>query len=71
MQGFDNLTDKNKLTVKPERIKIQTVPATATVQQTFQKLGVAANRMDELAILNSMLLTETVQKGSLIKTVGK
>jgi predicted Zn-dependent protease len=71
MNGFNKLTDQSKIKVLPERVKVKTVPTTATVQQTFQKLGVANDRMNELAILNSMELTETVQKGSLIKVVGK
>lgn len=71
MKGFKKLTDKNKLNVKPERIQIKTVPMDATVQQTFQKLGVAADRMNELAILNSMELTDQIKKGTLIKIAGK
>ncbi|MGB1121132.1 MAG: peptidase M48, partial [Saprospiraceae bacterium] len=68
---FKKLTDQKKINVKPERVLIKTVPATATVQLTFQKLGVASDRMEELAILNSMELTDQVEKGSLIKIVGK
>jgi len=71
MKGFKKLTDQKKINVKPERVLIKTVPATATVQLTFQKLGVASDRMEELAILNSMELTDQVEKGSLIKIVGK
>lgn len=71
MNGFKKLTDKNKINVKPERIQIKTVPANATVQQVFQKFGIASDRMTELAILNSMELTDNIQKGSLIKIVGK
>ncbi|MFK7945945.1 MAG: M48 family metalloprotease [Saprospiraceae bacterium] len=71
MKGFKKLTDQKKINVKPERVMIKTVPANATVQQTFQKLGVSSDRMDELAILNSMELTDKIKKGSLIKIVGK
>jgi predicted Zn-dependent protease len=71
MKGFNKLSDQNKINVKPERVQVKTVPTTATVQQTFQKLGVTTDRMNELAILNSMELTQTVEKGSLIKVVGK
>ncbi len=71
MKGFNKLTDQSKIKVVPERVKVKTVPVTATVEQTFQKLGVANDRMKELSILNSMELTETVQKGSLIKIIGK
>lgn len=69
MNGFRKLTDPSKINVTPERISIQTVPATATVRQTFQRLGVPSNRMEELAILNSLELTDTVEKGSLIKVL--
>lgn len=71
MRGFNKLTNQSKINVKPERVQIKTVPANATVQQTFQKLGVPSDRMEELAILNSMQLTDRIEKGSLIKIVGK
>jgi predicted Zn-dependent protease len=71
MAGFRKLTDRKKINVKPERIQIKTVQQTATVQQTFQTLKIPSDKMETLAILNSMKLTDTVQKGSLIKTIGK
>jgi predicted Zn-dependent protease len=71
MRGFNKLTDKKKINTKPERVQIKTVAKTATVQQTFQSFGVVSDRMEELAILNSMQLTDRVEKGSLIKVVGK
>ena len=71
MKGFKKLTDQKKINIKPERVMVKTVPVSATVQQAFQKLGVPSDRMDELAILNSMELTDRVEKGSLIKVIGK
>lgn len=71
MKGFKKLTDPSKLNVSPERINIQTVPKTATVRQTFQHFGVQPDRMEELAILNSMELSDRVEKGTLIKVLRK
>ncbi len=71
MQGFRQLTDAAKLNKKPERIRIKTVTQTGTLQQAFRQFNVSDKRMEELAILNGMKLTDNVTQGSLIKIVGQ
>ncbi|MFK7806501.1 MAG: M48 family metalloprotease [Saprospiraceae bacterium] len=71
MESFKELRDASKLNVKPERIKIITVAKTGTLQSVFQANNVPSDRHEELSILNSMLLSEQVEKGMLIKIVNK
>lgn len=71
MQGFRELTDASKLNKKPERVRIKTVTQNTTLQQAFRQFGVPDKRMEEMAILNSMKLTDNVTQGTLIKVVGE
>ncbi len=71
MEGFRTLTDASKLNKKPERIRIKTVAQSTTLQNALRGFGMADKRMEELAILNGMKLTDNVPAGTLIKTVGQ
>jgi|APTNR8051073442_1049403.scaffolds.fasta_scaffold00066_36 predicted Zn-dependent protease len=71
IRNFKQLTDSEKLNRKPEVIRIKTVPQQMTVQSAFQQFNVPANRFEELAILNGMMLSDKLSKGSLIKVVEK
>lgn len=70
IEKFDKLTDAAKLNVKPKRIKIVEVPATASLGQTFKSFKVQDSQMKELALLNDIELTEQVTKGMLIKIIS-
>lgn len=71
MEGFRRLTDRSKLSVKPERIRIKTVPRQMTLQQAFQHFGLSQDRWEEAALLNGMKLSDTLQRGTLIKIVAR
>lgn len=71
IRNFKELTDSEKLNRKPEVIRIKTVPQQMTVQSAFQHFNIPSNRFGELAILNGMMLTDKLSKGSLIKVVEK
>lgn len=71
MKGFRNLNDPDKLNRQPERIKIETVRSTGTLESALRAFNVPTNRHDELAILNGMELKDSVTKGTMIKVVGK
>jgi predicted Zn-dependent protease len=71
VRNFKALTDADKLNRKPEVIRIKTVPQQMTVQAAFQNFNMPANRFEELAILNGMLLNDKLSKGTLIKVVEK
>ncbi len=71
IRDFKELRDSEKLNRKPDIIKIKTVPQSMTLQAAFQNFGMPAERFEELALLNGMLLTDQLSKGMLIKVVGK
>jgi predicted Zn-dependent protease len=70
IRNFRELNDPEKLNRRPEVVRIKTVPQSMTLQAAFQHFNMPSNRFEELAILNGMLLTETVSKGMLIKVIG-
>jgi predicted Zn-dependent protease len=71
MQSFRALTDATKLNKKPERVHIKTVNAAATLEQVLKGFNTPQARLNELAILNGMNLTDRVAQGTLIKVIGQ
>lgn len=71
MNNFKRLTDQRIIDKKPERIRIKTVPRTATLESILRTYGIEGDRVEELSILNGMQRTDQVTKGMLIKTVGE
>ncbi len=70
-QNFKPLTDQEKITRKAEKIAIKTVPQNTTFQAAMKGFGMSDSRLEELAILNQLQLTDPVQKGTLLKTVSR
>jgi predicted Zn-dependent protease len=70
ISNFKEVTDRSKLDREPERIKIYSVPTAGTLQSALQTAGTPTDRLEELAILNGMNLTDRVNAGMLIKTIG-
>ena len=70
MRSFKVLTDATKLNKKPTTIKIREAGKTATLQQHLQDVGMPASRYTELAVVNGMELSDTVEKGTLFKVLG-
>ena len=71
MGNFKALRDPSKINVTPDRIRVKTVASTNTLSAIFRSFKVPSEKYDELAIVNGMELTDTVEKGSLIKVIGK
>ncbi len=69
MQSFRALTDPAKLNKKPERIRVRTITNGSTLQQVLKNYGVPDKRLEELAILNGMKLTDNVPSGTQIKLI--
>ena len=70
MEGFRILTDQAKLNKKPERIRNKTINKSATLQQVLKNYNTPDARLNELAILNGMNLTDVVPAGMMIKTIN-
>lgn len=71
MQNFAELTEPDKLNRKPERIRIITVPQSATLSQVLQNNNIKQDRLEEFAVLNGMQLSDRVEKGTLLKVVSQ
>ncbi len=69
MQSFRQLTDAAKINKKAERVRIKTVNQATTLEQVFRQHKVKDKRLEELAILNGMKLTDRVTQGMLIKVI--
>ncbi|MCY7422306.1 MAG: hypothetical protein LH478_11255, partial [Chitinophagaceae bacterium] len=69
MQNFKTLTDASKLNKKPERIRLKTTTTAGTLQQALVIYAIPKNRLEEIAILNGMKLTDQLERGKLIKVV--
>lgn len=68
-KGFEILRDTDKLNRQPERIDIKTVSSAQTLTQALTSYGVPNDRLEEMAVLNGMELTDQVPAGTMLKTV--
>ncbi|HOO98058.1 MAG TPA: M48 family metalloprotease [Bacteroidales bacterium] len=71
MGSFARLTDPARINVTPEKIIVKAVPRSGTLSSAFSALGVSQARMEEMALLNNMELTDKVSAGRMIKIAGK
>ncbi len=69
MQNFKELKDPAKLNKKPERVRIKTITTDGTLEQALKSNNVTSTRLEEMAILNGLKLTDRVTKGSLLKVI--
>ncbi len=67
MKGFNKLTDSSKINRQATLIKITQTNKTASLREQLNDLKMPLNRHAELAILNGMMLTDNVNKGTKIK----
>jgi predicted Zn-dependent protease len=71
MGRFDRLTDRAKLNVKPDRLTLKRTTGPGSARQAFQQVGVAPDKMEKMAILNGVRLTDTLPAGTMIKIAAK
>jgi predicted Zn-dependent protease len=69
MESFRELNDPAKLNKKPERVRIKTVKQAGSLSQALRSYNVTDKRLEELALLNGMQLTDPVTAGMLIKVL--
>jgi len=69
MQGFAQLSDPQKINVKPNHLKIVRVTSTTTLQQALKKNGVADKDLNEHALINGLELAGSVPANTLIKVI--
>ena len=71
MTGFSVLTNRTKLSVRPERLKIQKITKNMTLEAAFKQYNVATDKMADLALVNGMELKDKVPANTLIKILSK
>lgn len=70
MNGFKVLTDRDKINRKPERIQIRQINNATTLRDALKANGIPDTRLEELAILNGMTLTDKLSAGMMIKLIA-
>ncbi|WP_151088088.1 M48 family metalloprotease [Hymenobacter baengnokdamensis] len=71
VQGYQRLTEASKLNRQAEHIHIKQAPAATTLSQALTANGVPTKRLEEVAIINGMQLTDRLPAGTLFKVVGR
>jgi predicted Zn-dependent protease len=69
MQNFNVLSDPEKINKQPEHVHIKTVQQPATVEQVLKSYGTPQKRLEEVAVLNGMELSDKLERGTLIKII--
>ena len=71
MEQFQELRDPKKLEVEPARIRLHSVQRAGSLRQILQAFGVPEDKMEEMALLNGMRLTEQVPAKTPLKIIVK
>jgi predicted Zn-dependent protease len=69
VDGFNRLTDREKLNRQVERVRIVSVKRNGTFAEVLADYKMPAARHKELAILNGMELTDRVTANMLVKVI--
>ena len=69
MTRFDELRDPAKINRSADEIKIEEVRRASTLDQVLRYFNMPNDQLEEIALLNSMKLTDQIPSGTLIKTV--
>ncbi len=69
MEGFDALTERARIEVEPERVRIVRAERTGVLREVLIGCRVAEERLEEHALLNGMLLDDQVEAGTPLKVV--
>jgi predicted Zn-dependent protease len=71
MGGFRNLTDRKRIDVEPDRLRIQATKGDATLKAALRSFGVPDEELEEISLLNGKLLEDRIPAKTLIKLVKK
>lgn len=71
MSSFKEVSDRGKISVQPDRIRIRSTKATGTLESVLRSMGVAKDDMEKTALLNAMVLEDPVKANSLLKVVER
>ena len=71
MGQFRHLTDRGRLNVKPDRIRIRATKRAGTMEGALRSLGVPEKERKNIALLNGKSLKDPIPANTLIKVVRK
>jgi len=71
MMGFQDLKDKSKLNIQPDRIQIRKVSKAGTLKQVLNRFKVPDDKLAEIALLNGKELNSRIESKTLVKTVAR
>ncbi len=71
MKSFAKISDASKLNVKPSRLTIVAVPNNGIVSDVMTNMGVPKSELEKIALLNNLDLSNSIEKGKLIKIITK
>ena len=71
MQGFAVLTDRSKLNVKPDRLRIRKIDRTMTLKDALKKFNTPNDQLEKMALVNGVDLNAQLSQNSMIKIVEK
>jgi predicted Zn-dependent protease len=71
MGQFKEVSDPNRINVKPDRIRVRSTRTSDTLENTLRSLGVPNDQLKQVALLNGRQLNDRVPANTLIKVVEK
>jgi predicted Zn-dependent protease len=69
--SFSRLTAREDLDVQPQRIRLYQVPRSMNARQALIEAGVLPHQLETVALLNHLALPDTVEAGTLLKSVTR
>jgi predicted Zn-dependent protease len=70
-QNFRALNDPDKLNRQPERVRVRPAPRDGSFREVMAALGMPANRLEELGVVNSLKADDRVARGTLVKVITR
>lgn len=70
-KNFRPLTDPDKLNRQPERVRVRPAPRDGTFREVMAALGMPANRVEELGVVNSLRADDRVARGTMLKVIAR
>jgi len=71
MSQFKELSDPNRINVKPDQIRVRLTRTSDTMGNTLRSLGVPNDQLEQVALLNGRQLNDRIPANTLIKVVEK
>ncbi|MEW6376104.1 MAG: M48 family metalloprotease [Thermodesulfobacteriota bacterium] len=71
MQQFRELSDHQKINVKPDRIRIHATRTTDTLENSLRSFSVPDDKLKEMALINGKYLNDVLPANTLLKIVKK